>query len=47
MYKQADKVDMESPLRLALADIIVGYYEEKLFSQTQKPSTYFKHVCHL
>ena len=44
MYKQTDRVDMGSPLGPALANIFVGYYEEKLFSQTQKPPTYFKYV---
>ena len=44
MYKQTDGVAMESPLGPALANIFVGYYEEKLFSQTQKPPTYFRYV---
>ena len=44
MYKQTDGVAMGSPLGPALANIFVGYYEEKLFSQTQKPSTYFTYV---
>ena len=44
MYKQTDGVAMGSPLGLALASIFVGYYEEKLFSQTQKPPTYFSYV---
>ena len=35
---------MGSPLGPALANIFVGYYEEKLFSQTQKPPTYFRYV---
>ena len=35
---------MGSPLGTALANIFVGYYEEKLFSQTQKPPTYFRYV---
>ena len=35
---------MRSPLGQALANIFVGYYEEKLFSQTQKPPTYLKYV---
>ena len=37
MYKQTDGVAMRSPLGPALAHIFVGYYEEKLFSQMQKP----------
>ena len=44
MYKQIDGVAMGSPLGPALANIFVGYYEEKLFSQTQKPPTYFRYV---
>ena len=35
---------MGSPLGRALANIVVGYYEEKLFSQTQKPPTCFRYV---
>ena len=35
---------MGSPLGSTLANIFVGYYEEKLFSQTQKPPTYFRYV---
>ena len=35
---------MGSPLGLALANIFVEYYEEKLFSQTQKPPTHFRYV---
>ena len=35
---------MGSPLGPALANIFVAYYEEKLFSQTQKPLTYFRYV---
>ena len=34
MSKQTDGVAMESPLGPALAESFVGYYEEKLFSQT-------------
>ena len=44
MYKQTDGVAMGSPLGPALANIFVEYYEEKLFSQTQKPPTYFRYV---
>ena len=44
MYKQTDGVAMGSPLGPALANIFVGYYEEKLFSQKSKPSTYFRYV---
>ena len=35
---------MRSSYGLHLANIFVGYYEEKLFSQTQKPPTYFRYV---
>ena len=44
MYMHTDGVAMGSPLGLALANIFVGHYEEKLFSQTQKPPTYFRYV---
>ena len=44
MYKQIDGVAMGSPLGPALANIFVGDYEEKLFSQTQKPPIYFRYV---
>ena len=43
MYMQTDRLAMGSPLGPALANIFVGYYE-KLFSQTQKPPTYFRYV---
>ena len=42
-YKQTDGVPIGS-LDPALANIFVGCYEEKLFSQTQKPPTYFRYV---
>ena len=35
---------MRSPLGPALANIVVEYYEEKLFSQAHKPPTYFRYV---
>ena len=35
---------MRSPLGPALANIFVGYYEEKLFFQTQEPPTYFRYA---
>ena len=44
MYKQTDGVAMGSPLGLALGNIFAGYYEKNLFSQTQKPPTYFRYV---
>ena len=44
MYEQTDGVAMGSQLGPTLANIFVGYYEEKLFSQTQKPPTYFRYV---
>ena len=44
VYKQTDIVAMGLPLGPALANMFVGYYEEKLFSQTQKSPTYFRYV---
>ena len=44
MYKQTDEVTMGSPLGSALASIVAGYYDKNLFSQTQKPPTYFRYV---
>ena len=35
---------MRSPIGPALANILFGYYEEKLSSQTQKPRIYFRCV---
>ena len=35
---------MGSPLGPALVNIFVGYLEEKLFYQTQKPPTYFEYA---
>ena len=35
---------MDSPLGPALANIFVGYYEEKLFSEISKPAVYFRYV---
>ena len=44
MCKQSDGIDMGSPLGPALANILVGYYEETLFSETRKPPIYFRYV---
>ena len=35
---------MGSLLDQTLANIFVGYYEEKIFSETQKPRIYFRYV---
>ena len=35
---------MGSPLGHALANIFVGYYEEKLFSEISKLAVYFRYV---
>ena len=35
---------MGSPLGPALANIFVGYYEEKSFSKTRRPPIYFRYV---
>ena len=44
IYKQTYGVAMGSPLGPDLANIFVGFYEKKLFSQISKPSTYFRYV---
>ena len=44
IYRQIDGIAMGSPLGPALANIFVGYYEEKLFSETSKPAVYFRYV---
>ena len=44
MYKQTDGVAKRLPFGPALANIFVGYYKEKLFSQTRKPPIYFRYV---
>ena len=42
IYRQIDGVAMGLPLCPALANIFVGYYEEKLFSEISKPAVYFR-----
>ena len=44
MYRQTDDVTMGSPLGPALANIFVGFYEEKRFFHISKPFTYFRYV---
>ena len=44
IYNQTDGVAMGSPLGPALVNIFVGFYEEKLFFQISKPSSYFRYV---
>ena len=44
MYKQIDGVAMGSPLGPALANIFVGYQEEKLFIDSNLPFIYFRYV---
>ena len=44
MYKQIDGVVMGSPLGPALANIFVGYQEEKLFIDNNQPLIYFRYV---
>lgn len=44
MYKQIDEVAMGSPLGPVLANIFVGFYEQKLFHNTSKPVVYFRYV---
>ena len=44
IYRQIDGVAMGSPLGPTLANIFVGYYEEKLFSEISKPAVCFRYV---
>ena len=46
MYRQIDGVSMGSPLGPALANIVVGYYETKLFNEISKPIVYCRYVDH-
>ena len=44
MYKQIDGIAMGSPLGPVLANIFVGYQEEKLFIDNNQPLIYFRYV---
>ena len=44
MYQQKDGVAMGSPLGPPLANIFVGFHEERLFDCDQKPGVYFRYV---
>ena len=44
IYKQLDGVAMGSPLGPALANILVGFHESRLFDNTVKPGVYFRFV---
>ena len=44
MYQQHDGIAMGSPLGPILANIFVGFYEEKLFHEVFKPLIYFRYV---
>ena len=43
-YQQKDGVAMGCPLGPALANIFVGFHEERLFDCVQKPGVYFRYV---
>ena len=44
MYKQLDGMAMGSALGPALANIVVGFHESRLFNNTVKPGVYFRYV---
>ena len=44
MYQPKDGFAMGSPLGPALANIFVGFHEERLFDCDQKPGVYFRYV---
>ena len=44
MYRQIDGISMGLPLGPALANVFVGFYEQKLVSQIAKPQVYFRYV---
>ena len=44
MYRKIDGVAMGSPLGPTLANIIVGFYESKLFDKISKPHIYYRYV---
>ena len=44
MYRQTDGVAMGSPLGPALAKIVIGYQENKLFLNVKKPLIYYRYV---
>ena len=43
IYKQIDGVAMGSPHSPVLANILIGYHEEKLFLEITKPAVYFRY----
>ncbi len=44
LYEQIDGIPMGSPLGPILTNIFVGYNKSQLFSEIQRPSTYFRYV---
>ena len=44
MYKQLDGVAMGSPLGPALANILFGFHESRLFDNTATPGVYFRYA---
>ena len=44
MYKKLDCVAMGSPLGPALAKVLVGFHQSRLFDNTAKPGIYIRNV---
>ena len=44
IYRQIDRVAMNSSLGPALANIFIGFYDSKLFDKISKPQIYYRYI---